>query len=134
MALSADRNIPRTDGVERPFPVAASTEIFAGALVVNDAGVAKPGATDTGLVSLGVAQEHVDNSAGQDGDKVVRVRRGIFRFANSADTDEITAADVGATCYIVDDETVAKTDDESARSAAGIVWAVDSQGVWVSVG
>lgn len=134
MALTQDRNTPRTDGVERVVAVAASTVIFAGAHVVNHDGFAEPGFVAADVVSLGVAQEHVDNSAGDDGDAFVKVRSGTFRFNNSAEADEITGAHVGANCYIVDDETVAATSDDSARSIGGTVWAVDSLGVWVTVG
>ena len=37
-------------------------------------------------------------------------------FANSASGDLITAAEVGSDCYIVDDQTVAKTNGSSTRS------------------
>jgi hypothetical protein len=61
----------------------------------------------------------------------VDIEKGIFHFANSADTDEITTADIGSNCYIVDDQTVAKTDGTGTRSIAGEVFDVDAQGVWV---
>jgi len=38
---------------------------------------------------------------------------------------------LGKTCYIVDDETVAKTNGTNTRSAAGTVVGVESDGVWV---
>jgi len=43
-ALTKDRNTPERSGKDFQFPVAAATRIFAGSLVVLDAGVAKPGA------------------------------------------------------------------------------------------
>ena len=43
----------------------------------------------------------------------------------------VVQADLGKTCYIVDDETVAKTDGTATRSAAGKVVGLDSDGVWV---
>ena len=48
--------------------------------------------------------------------------------------DAITAAQIGSACYIVDDQTVAKTSDNGSRSRAGQVIDVDAQGVWVQVG
>ncbi|MCY1460857.1 hypothetical protein D9M71_784510 [compost metagenome] len=57
----------------------------------------------------------------------------MFAFANSAAGDEITRADIGATAYIVDDQTVAKTDGTSTRSVAGTIRDVDSDGVWVEI-
>lgn len=133
MALTNDRNTPERDGTLRAFPVKAGAHIYAGALVVLDAGKARPAATALGLVAVGRAESEVNNSAGQDGDETVTVKRGTFRFANSAAADAITLAQVGSTCYIVDDETVAKTDGTGTRSAAGTVVDVDAAGVWVRI-
>jgi hypothetical protein len=114
------------------LPVAASVKIYAGALVALDSnGNAKPGETATGLLGIGRAEAQADNSSGSAGDINVEVRKGVFRFENSAGGDEITLADIGADCYIVDDSTVAKTDGTSTRSVAGKVFDVDSDGVWV---
>lgn len=132
-ALTADRNTPRREADIFGRAVKGATEIFAGALVALDAnGFAVPGATATDLTADGRAEEHVEN-AGADGDVQVEVRKGTFRFANSAGADEIVAADIGATCYIVDDQTVAKTDGTATRSAAGTVMDVDADGVWVRI-
>lgn len=133
-ALAADRNTPEREGSIRVFNVAASTKIFYGALVVLNAGNAEPGSTATGLKAVGRSEEPVDNSSGSAGDKQVRVRSGTFRYNNSASGDAITAADITSTCYIVDDQTVAKTDGTGTRSAAGKIFEVDDQGVWVTVG
>jgi hypothetical protein len=134
-ALAADRDIPRRDGLDFSFPLAASTLIYAGALVVlNSDGNATKGTAATGLVAVGVSQELVDNSAGSAGGKSVKVRRGVFRFANSAAGDAIARANIGSTCYIVDDQTVALTNGTNTRSAAGKIRDVDADGVWVEVG
>lgn len=131
-ALAADRTTPYRDGKEFAFPVAASTKIFAGAIVaLNASSLAVKGATATGLIAVGVAIEQADNSAGGNGAINVKVRRGLWLMGNSASSDAIALADVGATCYIVDDQTVAKTDGSSARSAAGTVRDVNASGVWV---
>ena len=45
--------------------------------------------------------------------------------------DAITLADIGKDCFIVDDQTVAKTDGAGTRSRAGRVFDVDADGVWV---
>ena len=63
----------------------------------------------------------------------VEIEKGIYRFANSTATDAITTADIGNDCYMVDDQTVAKTNGSSTRSVAGKVFDVDSQGVWVDL-
>src|SRR5690606_6644028 len=108
------------------------TKIFAGALVMRTAtGHLTEGATATGSVGVGRAEEQVDNSGGSAGDVSITVRPGIFRYKNSASTDAITVAEIGDPCFVVDDETVAKTNGTGTRSLAGFIHDVDDQGVWV---
>lgn len=134
VALTKDRNTVRRDGALHADPVAAGTRIYAGALVcLNASGYAVPGSTATTLKARGVALEQVDNSGGAAGALTVPVRRGVFKFANSTATDEITIADIGVNCYIVDDQTVARTNGSSTRSVAGRIDGVDTDGVWVEI-
>ena len=132
MALNQDRNTPYNDGEILAMPVAAGVKIFSGALVVaNASGYVAPGTTATGLTYLGRADQHIDNSAGGDGDKSVLVRRGkAFRFANDSG-DQVDQSSLGKVAYIVDDETVAATDGTSTRSPAGTVVGIDAAGVWI---
>jgi hypothetical protein len=133
MALTADRNTPHKDGEVIVVPVAANVKIFAGAIVAaNATGYATKGATATTLTYLGCAEEFVDNTGGADAAKSIRIRRGkAFKFKNSG-TDAVTQAELGKTCYIVDDETVSKTNaGGNTQSAAGKVVGVESDGVWV---
>jgi len=133
-ALVTDRNTPLRDSKQYGLPVAASTKIFAGSLVcLNASGFLTKGAVATTLKAVGMAEESVDNSAGANGALSCKVRRGCFKFANSSAGDLIVAADWGASCYVVDDQTVAKTNGSSTRSVAGIVRQVDSDGVWVEI-
>jgi hypothetical protein len=133
MALTKDRNTPLRDGNDVVHPVGAAKKIYAGSLVVlNATGYSEPGSTATTLTAVGRAEEQVDNSAGADGALSITVRRGIFRFANHVDA--VTRTEIGKSCYIVDDQTVAKTDGTGTRSVAGKVIDLDSSGVWVEVG
>jgi len=133
MALTSDRNTPRRDGTEFNLGVAASTKIYGGSIACRNAGgYAVPGSTATTLKALGMATQQVDNSAGADGAKKVQIRKGTFRFANSAAGDLITIVDIGNDCYIVDDQTVAKTNGTNTRSVAGKVHDVDADGGWVT--
>lgn len=95
------------------------------------AGYLTKGATATGGVGVGRAEKTVDNSAGAAGALSLEYRVGSFLFANSAAGDLIVIADIGKPCFIVDDQTVAKTDATATRSRAGIVEAVETNGVWV---
>ena len=131
-ALSADRNTPIRTAEDFEFPVAASTLIYAGSLVcINASSLATKGAVATTLKAVGVSEHRADNSGGVAGAIRVRCRKGPHRFANSAAADAITLADVGNDCFIVDDQTVAKTNGSNTRSVAGKVFDVDADGVWV---
>jgi predicted RecA/RadA family phage recombinase len=136
-ALTQARNTPQRGFGAVPdlleLGVSASTTCYQGGIAVLNGGFLEPATEDTGLICVGRFEQDVTND-GADGAVNAKVRQGVFKFANSTSTDEIAAADRGATCYLVDDQTVAKTDGSSARSAAGIVWDVDSDGVWVLMG
>lgn len=131
-ALTADRNTPKQAAQQIGVPVATGVKIFAGSLVaLNAAGFAAPGITAATLTYLGRAAETVDNVAGANGAKTVRVdRKDAYKFANHA-ADLIVQADLGKTCYIVDDQTVAKTNGGATRSAAGKIVGIEADGVWV---
>lgn len=110
----------------------ASQTIFAGALLMRNAsGHLIEGATATGSFGAGVAVKAGTSTTA--GVTRQRYREGVFLFANSSAGDAIAQADVGAVCYIVDDQTVAKTNGSSTRSPAGAIRAVDAQGVWVEL-
>lgn len=131
-ALTADRDTPRHGGASFGYPVKAGARLFAGGIAcIDSTGFLVKGATSATLKAVGVAQEQVDNTSGANGAAVAEVRRGVFRFANSASTDQITNADIGNDCFIVDDQTVAKTNGSNTRSVAGKVRLVDAAGVWV---
>ncbi|MER8964486.1 hypothetical protein NKI25_01980 [Mesorhizobium sp. M0808] len=131
-ALTKGRNtLERFGDISEP-PVKGATKIYAGGMVaINAAGLAVPVITAVGMVGLGRAEKDADNSAGADAAINVRVGRGIYLFANSAAADLITRSDIGATCYGVDDQTVAKTNGANTRSPAGKIHDVDAAGVWV---
>lgn len=130
-ALTGPRNTPGGLGSVRVLPVAAATTIFAGGMVqVNPAGNAVPASATAANVTVGRADEGRTNS-GAAGAETLQVRRGIFRYANSAAADLITRAHIGKPVYVVDDQTVAATSNTNARPVAGICFDVDAQGVWV---
>jgi hypothetical protein len=139
-ALTAARSTKRKISSESPMlsglsiPVKAATKCIQGGIAVLDAGLAAPGRTATGLIAIGRFEETADNSAGAGSAINARVRRGTFRFGNSAAADAIAQANVGQPCFIVDDQTVALTDGNGTRSYAGVIIDIDSAGVWVEVG
>lgn len=134
VALSGPRMTDARPGDRRSPPVKANTKIWQGSQVAIDAtGFAVPAAAVAAHKVIGRAEDTVDNTDGANGDKRVDVGRGVFRWDNSASTDEITRADIGASAYVVDDQTVAKTSSSNTRPVAGTIFDVDAQGVWVRV-
>jgi len=133
-ALTTARNTPERLGDVLAYPVRAATRPIQGGIAVLQAGHAAPGTAATGLIAIGRFEETVDNTAGANGAVSVLVKRGTFKFGNSSAGDLIAQADVGADCFILDDQTVAKTSATNTRSVAGKIIAVDADGVWVKVG
>ena len=132
-ALSADRNTIEEARRGARSNVLGAVKAFAGALLMrNSSGYLTKGATALNLVGAGRAEQLVDNSAGNAGDLSIVYKPGIFKFANSASTDQITFADIGKIAWAVDDQTVAKTDGRTSglptRSAAGVIIDVDANG------
>lgn len=122
-----------------------SAVVFNGGVVVRTGGYGRAGFTGLGLVAIGFADfegawpsvtgnASVDGGVLSNGKSAIRVRQGLGRLNNSTSTDQIAAADIGKLCFLVDDQTVAKTDGGGTRSIAGVIEEVDSQGVWVSIG
>ena len=133
-ALTTGRDTKRVEETRITLPVAASVTIYEGALVVaNSAGYAAPGTTATTLRAVGRADERVTNGV-VAGAVTVKVSKGAFWYVNSG-ADPITLADLGMNCYIVDDQTVARTSNSAARSIAGRIVNVDATlGVCVEIG
>ena len=131
-ALTAPRKTLARSGETREPGVKANARIFQGAMAGVDAtGLAVPMSAAVGLKCLGRAEETVDNAAGADSAMRCRIATGFFCWANSSAGDALPRADIGATAYAVDDQTVAKTNGTTTRSAAGVVFDVTSEGVWV---
>lgn len=128
--LTASRNTQERIGADRVGKLGANQAIFAGAILMRNAsGHLIEGATATG--SFGVGRAEAAGASTTAGVTDQPYRPGVFRYVNSASGDLIAIADIGTVCYIVDDQTVAKTSGTNTRSPAGIVEDVDAQGVWV---
>lgn len=117
------------------YPADGGSEFFGGGIGCLDSnGNAVPGTEATGLTPVGRIEEYVDNTSGENGEKLVRMLPGIYRWDNSEGGDEIGEEHKGLVCYIADDHTVALTDNGGARSKAGVIVNVDDDGVWVAIG
>ena len=123
------KNAPRTRvGEGRRFvdPVAASTLIYAGAMVaLNAAGNAIP-AIPTAARMRGVALAEADNSSGAIGDENVIIERGPFLVDNNG---TVNRTHIGGNVYVVDDNTVGA----AGTLIAGKCLDVTAQGVVVEI-
>lgn len=137
-ALTAGRVTSQRIPGKRAYPMKAATTIFAGGMVaIDSSGLAVPADATVTNKTVGVAATNGGLSswenAGGNSALTVEVYQGEFKFNNSAAGDAITIAEVGASCFVVDDQTVAKTDNTGARPIAGLVTGVDADGVWVDI-
>lgn len=114
-------------------PVKAAATIYEGTLVcVDSSGYAHPGADTSGYKVIGVAEEKSEAVTGEsDGDRVIKVRTGVHKLANSSGAP-VVAATIGRLCYVADDQTVAASDSNNV--VAGIAMEIDEDlGIWVDV-
>ena len=102
-ALTADRITEKKMTFnEKAYPVKDGAKIFAGSLVAIQAdGHAVPASDAAATKVVGLAIATVDNTAGADGDLLVRVESGLFLLPATS----ITQAMVGSVMYVVDDQT-----------------------------
>lgn len=136
-ALTESRNTPRTVtpnfDATLAFRGTAATTYFQGGIVAIDTttGRVVPGAASTTLVAVG--RKGLNDQTTVAADETVEAESGVFKWANSAG-DAIAATQEGQDCFIEDDQTVAATDGVGTLSRAGIVYKVESDGVWVIMG
>ncbi|EAZ0410025.1 hypothetical protein BKY30_07830 [Salmonella enterica subsp. enterica serovar Oranienburg] len=120
-----DRNTARNDGKLFAVPMAAGAVIGGGLLVVTDEqGLAHEGQIKAGWHVIGLSDEAADNSAGQDGEASVMVRRGeAFYFDNDTATP-VTQVMVGQVCYLKNAYTVTASAPAEGSVTAGRVLTV----------
>lgn len=104
-ALMKSRYTRHREGTVTAVKVARGAEIFKGGMVaVGRDGYAIAADTQRSKRFVGVAIEDADNTAGQDGDKAVRVMsRGVFSFAHDGSCKQ---ENLGQQLFAVDDQTV----------------------------
>jgi len=106
-ALTADRITEKQVLGVKAYPVAASTKIYAGALVaLNSSGYAVPAADTAGYKVVGIASAQADNASGANGAINVLAEAPVIARLNAT---SITQAMVGKAMYVVDDNTVDDT-------------------------
>ena len=122
----------RYNGRREQCSVAADAVIYSGAMVaINASGYLEPATTADDIVVVGVATQAMDNTGGSNGDVTCEFERGLWLMDNSTSGDLIALVNVGSPCYAVDDRKVALTSNSDARSVAGTIHWVNSDGVVV---
>ncbi|MGR3484059.1 MAG: hypothetical protein ACU0BF_01830 [Paracoccaceae bacterium] len=129
--LTHERRTEQLGSERFSYALATGAVIHAGGMVMLDAGLAKPASAIATAVCVGVARETARQASG---DQRVEVDAGTFRFANATGADEVVPADIGADCYVIDDETVGRTDGSSSRPRAGRIRQIEGGDVWVTIG
>ena len=132
-ALTEDKALQYTEGVELAYEIYQAIEIFAGSFVCARAdGYVTPGDDATGLIFQGWATEYKDNSSGSSGDKSVTLRRrGLVKAI--LDT-AITIANVGDNVFLVDDQTVDLTANVTHNIFCGIIAGyIDTTHAWIDI-
>lgn len=102
-------------GIVANIPLTASTKIVGGVIVmvVSGTGTALNGADTANGVCMGISTQLVDTALGHT---KCPVKRGCFWFNNNGN---ITAANIGQQCTIVDNQTVGLAADTTNDVIAG---------------
>jgi hypothetical protein len=108
--------------------MAATSTVYGGSIAITRSGYVVPCISPVSSTDVvwGIVSKQTDNSAtsywgGATGAVNCPIDRGAFWIAYSG---SVTQADVGATVYAYDEQTVTKT--ASTRPVAGIILAVDT--------
>lgn len=130
-AATADRPIEmRGTPTVREWPVAASTTIYKGTMVMLNGGYLVEGADTAGKLIVGVADEHIDNSAGAAGAKTCRVLcNADFKFAASS----IAVTSNGVKMFIVDNQTFDETSPANSVEVGLLAGFISSTEGWVYI-
>ena len=115
------------------FPVAASTRIYQGGLVIiNSSGYAIPAAASASNKGCaGVAAKEANNSSGSAGDIRVEVMSdAVFLFAGTT----LTQASIGSVVYAEDDNQIDDASGTNEAIAGVLVEYVGASEAWIHVG
>ncbi len=136
-ALTGDRNTRcKWIAFVQAYKVKASAKIFAGSIVSIEAatGFARAGTDAANERVAGIASALADNTSGADAAIKVLVEKGVFKLGTSGGS-ALVQADVEASAFLLDDQTVVKTGGTANARVAGTVLEIESATeVWVRVG
>lgn len=131
--LAANRVMPSRAVNSITIGCKANVRVYSGSLVFNDAGVGRGGTPAVDTPVLGVNSEEVNNVGGADNALNLTAELGCFPFGIGSSGDALTAADIGATVYAIDDNTVGKTSGTNTRPVAGKLVRIENGQAWVQL-
>lgn len=115
--------------------VKANAVICAGTMIGKDAtGYYVPVTAATGLSAVMVALQDADATGKANGALEIEGATGIFGMEIASAGDALAQTDVGATVYGLDNQTAAKTNGGSTRSAIGVLARVEGTQAYVQFG
>ena len=130
-ALTDNKEVPAKEGKLVSMKVKGSTHIYQGAILIIGAdGYVKPAVAEANAFLAGIAYEEVDNSAGSDGDKEVRVIRNENHLLNGSG---LAITDMGSSVYASDDQTVSTTQGANEVKVGQIVEVVSATEIYVDI-
>jgi hypothetical protein len=129
-ALAQDRDTPmKHESRTLSCKVAASTIIYKGAIVAfNAGGFLVPGSDTAGLATAGIADQHIDNSGGANGDLECVVLKGVAGCRGGATPP--TQAEVGRAVMIADDAGVTTAAFATNDVVAGVLDSINADGLF----
>lgn len=113
-------------------PMDANVKVYAGTVAITRAGYVNPSDSPQSTdVVWGIVDKQTDNTTGSfyggaQGAVTCPIDRGDFWLAYGTAGDAFAQSDVGATAYLKDAVTVAKSSSGGTRPVAGVVLAVDT--------
>ncbi|MCX7010380.1 MAG: hypothetical protein NTY53_24595, partial [Kiritimatiellaeota bacterium] len=127
-AATASVNTPQRSG-DLVTLLQGSNVVYAGTIVAITNGLAAPATDGASQLVVGRCNRTSDNTgANYSATRTVNVARGVFQWGNAG---SLTNTDVGNFCYVADDSNVTSAGSSSAKIIAGVIVAVDANGVWV---
>ena len=146
MALTADIITPRygAGGNLNNKGLTANATVYRGSVATTRSGylvaASSPASTDIvwGIIADGVgsgSDTQGITGASTNGGVTVDIETGTFFLAGGTSSDALVATDVGATVYLIDEQTVGKTSNGNTRPVAGVLEFVDpTYGLAVKLG
>jgi hypothetical protein len=146
MALTSDQisvrfGVPGNSTQKINLPLTAGDTVYRGSIATTRSGylvpASSPQSTDIvwGVIQAagpGTADQATQGIVGgtSNGAVTVEVDTGSFFFASGTGADAITAVNVGALCYVINETTVGLTNGSGTRPTAGVIEAYDTTEIY----